>query len=198
MKRKLGRRQLLTGFVALGGMAITAGKAQASLHQPGSDFLHWGNVKEKRLAFRNVHTNERIDARFFGKHGYDDEGLAEINHALRDWRTGDITEVDTDLLNLLVKIRDRLEIAPNQPFDLICGYRSPITNRRLHERRGRHSGVAVHSQHLLGKATDIAMPGVSLNHLRMAAEFDQQGGVGYYPEDDFIHVDTGPVRSWMG
>ncbi|AEI37760.1 MAG: DUF882 domain-containing protein [Zymomonas mobilis subsp. pomaceae] len=198
MKRQLDRRQLLTGFVALGGAAVTAKKAHASLHRPGSDFLHWDNSSEKRLAFRNVHTDERIDARFFGKHGYDERGLAEINHGLRDWRTGDITEVDTDLLNLLVSIRDRLDISPNQPFDLICGYRSPLTNRMLHERRGRHSGVATHSQHLLGKATDIAMPGVPLARLRMAAEFNQQGGVGYYPEDGFIHVDTGPVRSWRG
>jgi uncharacterized protein YcbK (DUF882 family) len=33
-------------------------------------------------------------------------------------------------------------------------------------------------------------------NLHRAALAMQRGGVGYYPESDFVHVDVGPVRTW--
>jgi uncharacterized protein YcbK (DUF882 family) len=176
----LSRRHLLGGALALGGMGMLPKAALAAL-------------PERRLAFRNVHNNERIDARYFGAGGYDREGLAEINHGLRDWRTGDIANMDRALLDLLVDIREKLGVAPRRPFDLISGYRSPRTNAALHSRSG---GVANQSQHLLGRATDIAVPGISLDRVRLAALAQQRGGVGYYPGDGFVHIDTGRVRTW--
>lgn len=176
----LSRRHLLGGALALGGLSLLPQSALAAL-------------PERRLAFRNVHNHERIDARYFGAGGYDSDGLAEINHGLRDWRTGDVAEMDHELLDLLVTIRDRLGVSPRRPFDLISGYRSPRTNARLRE----HSdGVASRSQHLLARATDIALPGVSLDELRRAALSVERGGVGYYPNGGFVHVDTGRVRTW--
>ena len=59
-----------------------------------------------------------------------------------------------------------------------------------------HSGVASHSLHIEGKAIDIRVPGVRLDHLRDAARSLRIGGVGYYPASDFVHVDTGRVRYW--
>lgn len=179
----LSRRTVLGGALALSGSMVIAPGAMASL-------------PERRLAFRNVHTNERIDARYFGALGYDSEGLAEINHGLRDWRTGDVTRIDPKLLDLLVDLRERLGLGWARSFDLISGYRSPRTNNSLREAGGGHSGVASKSQHLLGKATDIAMPGVSLDRVRSAAISLQRGGVGFYPRDGFVHVDTGRVRYW--
>ena len=151
---------------------------------------------EKRLAFRNVHNNERIDARYFGANGFDRQGLAEINRGLRDWRTGEVAQMDKELLDLLVAVRDRLGMAPNRQFDLISGYRSSRTNNALRARGGSHTGVATKSQHMLGKATDIAMPGVSTGRVKLAAMSLRRGGVGWYPRDGFVHVDTGRVRSW--
>lgn len=178
--KMLGRRAMLGGIMSFGAMSLLGTEALASL-------------PERRIAFRNIHTNERIDARYFGATGYDMEGLAEINHGLRDWRTGDIIQMDRGLMDTLVQIRDRLGVSARQPFDLISGYRSPHTNAALHERSG---GVATKSQHMLGKATDIALPGVPLDRLRAAAMAGQRGGVGFYPRDGFVHVDTGRVRSW--
>jgi uncharacterized protein YcbK (DUF882 family) len=40
------------------------------------------------------------------------------------------------------------------------------------------------------------MPGVDTLTLRRAALALRRGGVGYYPNSDFIHVDTGRVRQW--
>ena len=176
----LSRRRLLGGALAMGGLSLMPQRAFAAL-------------PERRLAFRNVHTNERIDARYFGASGYDSQGLAEINHGLRDWRTGDVANIDHGLLDLLVDIREHLSMAPRRPFDLISGYRSPRTNAALHE---RSDAVAGQSQHLLGRATDIAVPGMSLDRVRLAALAQQRGGVGFYPRDGFVHVDTGRVRTW--
>jgi uncharacterized protein YcbK (DUF882 family) len=47
-----------------------------------------------------------------------------------------------------------------------------------------------------GKAMDIRLVGVDTVRLRDAALALGIGGVGYYPDSDFVHIDTGPVRSW--
>lgn len=177
----IGRRQMLGGVLALGGLGLLPKAAFAAL-------------PERRLAFRNVHNSERIDARYFGADGFDAEGLAEINHGLRDWRTGDMAEIDTELLDLLASVRDRLGVSPRRPFDLISGYRSPRTNAALRARGD--GGVASRSQHIHARASDVALPGISLDRLRSAALSANRGGVGYYPRDGFVHIDTGPVRTW--
>jgi len=151
---------------------------------------------EWRLAIRNVHTNETVDAVFARSGQFLAAGLAELNHGLRDWRTGETIGMDRRLLALLVSLRQKLELGGNRKIDLISGYRSPKTNAKLRSAGGKHTGVAHKSQHMLGKATDIVVPGVSLERLRGAALALGGGGVGYYPRDGFVHVDTGRVRHW--
>lgn len=180
---EIGRRRLIGGALALGfGATFAKGGFAAGA--------------ERRIAFRNVHTNDMVDARFFGANGWDAQGLAELNHGLRDWRNGEATVMDPALMLALSRIRDVLGVDPRTKIDLISGYRSPQTNAALRERGGEHTGVASKSQHMLGKATDIHMPGIALDRLHMAALSMQAGGVGYYPKDGFVHVDTGRVRSW--
>ena len=184
LDRNIGRRRLLGGF-AVAGVAASIGASGAFAALP-----------ERRIAFRNVHTNDTVDARFFGASGWDVQGLAELNHGLRDWRNNEQTEMDPQLMLLISRIRDVLDVAPQAKIDLISGYRSPTTNASLRARGGEHTGVASKSQHMLGKATDIHMSGVPLDRLRMAALSMQGGGVGFYPRDGFVHVDTGRVRTW--
>jgi len=57
-------------------------------------------------------------------------------------------------------------------------------------------GVAKGSLHLQGRAIDIRLEDVSSAVLRDAAQELRQGGVGYYRRSDFVHVDTGRVRTW--
>lgn len=151
---------------------------------------------EWRLAIRNVHTNESVDALFARDGSFVPAGLDELNHGLRDWRTGEATVMDRRLLALLVQLRAKLDVPGNRQIDLISGYRSPQTNAMLRAAGGEHTGVASQSQHMLGKATDIMIPGVSLDRLHGAALALGGGGVGYYPRDGFVHVDSGPVRRW--
>ena len=88
----------------------------------------------------------------------------------------------------------RQELGTQQPFEVISGYRSPATNDTLRSTRG--GGVAKHSLHMVGKAIDVRLPGVPLTELRDAALSLRQGGVGFYPSEQFVHLDTGPVRRW--
>jgi len=178
------RRTLVKSMLTVGaGMLVAPGSLLAAM-------------PERRLAFRNVHTNEKIDARYYGASGFDPQGLAEIDHGLRDWRSGQMRTIDRELLDLLVRVRERLGVSPRRPFDLISGYRSPETNAALREAGGATTGVATLSQHMLAKATDVALPGVPLDRLRLAALDVGGGGVGFYPRDGFVHIDTGRVRSW--
>ena len=181
---EFGRRRLLGGALTLGAASMLLPKAALAA------------MPERRIAFRNIHTSENVDARFFGASGWDEQGLAELNHGLRDWRNNESTQMDPALMLLLSQIRDKLGVAPQAKIDLISGYRSPQTNAGLRAKGGAHTGVATKSQHMLGKATDIRMPGVALDQLHMAALSMQGGGVGYYPKDGFVHVDTGRVRRW--
>lgn len=151
---------------------------------------------EWRLAIRNVHTNESVDALFARGGRFVPAGLAELRHGLRDWRTGEAHDIDRNLLGLLVRLRESLGVSGGRKLDLISGFRSPHTNAALRARGGGHTGVATRSQHMLGKATDIAIPGVPLDQVRRAAVALQRGGVGYYPRDGFVHVDTARVRTW--
>jgi len=178
------RRSLIGGVMAAGAALVFPLPAMAA-------------GAEMRLAIRNVHNNESVDAVFARGGSFVADGLAELNHGLRDWRTGKVFPMDRRLLALLVQLREKLEISGSRKIDLISGYRSPQTNASLRSRGGEHTGVASQSQHMLGKATDIMIPGVSLDRLRGAAMALGGGGVGYYPRDGFVHVDTGPVRRWQ-
>lgn len=174
------RRHFLAGGMAAWATAILPRDAAA-------------RVRDRRLAIVNPHNGERYDACYFENGRYRADGLAELNHAMRDWRTGSVHRMDRDLLDLLVGLRDRLDVAPHRHIKLVSGYRCPRTNQAL---RARSRGVAVRSQHMLGKASDIVMPGVALRRVRDAALSLRAGGVGYYPRDGFVHVDTGRVRHW--
>lgn len=177
------RRQVVTG--------VAAGAALLALPLPA-----FAATGELRLAIRNVHNNDSVDAVFARNGRFLPAGLAELNHGLRDWRTGQATAMDPRLLALLVALRKRLDVPGTQKIDLISGYRTPRTNAMLRSAGGSHTGVASNSQHMLGKATDIMIPGVTLERLHGAALSLGGGGVGYYPRDGFVHVDSGPVRHW--
>lgn len=189
VERPLGRRNLIGGGL-IGGALIGGGLLAPFPALAANPTGEW------RLALRNVHTNESVDALFARSGRFLPAGLAELRHGLRDWRTGEAHDIDRNLLGLLVRLRDSLGVPGRQRIDLISGYRSPHTNAALRAKGGFHTGVASKSQHMLGKATDIAIPGIALDRLRNAAMALRGGGVGFYPRDGFVHVDTARVRSW--
>jgi uncharacterized protein YcbK (DUF882 family) len=113
---------------------------------------------------------------------------------MRDFRANAVKPIDPRVYDLLHELGGTLET--DAPFHIISGYRSPHTNALLRERGGASTGVASHSLHMVGQAIDIRVPGVRLEHLRNAAKALKIGGVGFYPDLNFVHVDVGRVRYW--
>lgn len=148
-------------------------------------------IASRSLRFAHLHTGEKLTVEYLRQGRYVPEAMAAVNHLLRDFRTGQVGSIDPALLDLLHRLHAGTE--SRRPFEVISGYRSPVTNAMLHE---RSSGVATHSLHMVGQAVDIRLADVPLPQLRDAAKRLGGGGVGYYAASDFVHVDTGRPRCW--
>ena len=146
----------------------------------------------RRLEFDHTHTGERLSVVFAIGDRYLPEGLRRLNFFLRDHYSGEVGSIDPQLYDLLFQLRK--ELGCEQPFQIISGYRCAQTNARL--RSTGSGGVAKQSLHMQGKAIDLRLAGVPLADLRDAAISQGAGGVGFYPHDQFVHLDTGRVRSW--
>lgn len=171
--------------LAFGGMLLPfAQKALANL----SPSL----PNARSLAFSHTHTGERVALVYAVNDLYVPEAMTVLNHFLRDHYSGEVGQIDPQLFDLLHHLQQ--ELGCNDPFHVISGYRCPATNQTLKATRG--GGVATRSLHMDGKAIDIRLPGVPLADVREAALRLKLGGVGYYPRDQFVHVDTGRVRHW--
>ena len=154
--------------------------------------LETGAAPAYRLHFFHMHTGERLDIVY--RHGdtYDPAAITELNHYLRDHRTGDVRSYDPRVFDLLHDLLAALGRSDAE-IDVICGYRTPWSNEYL---RAHGHGVAQHSLHMQAMAIDIRVHGVSTAELRDAALALHRGGVGYYAASDFVHVDVGRVRRW--
>jgi uncharacterized protein YcbK (DUF882 family) len=146
----------------------------------------------RSLSLVHTHTGERIELVYASAAAYDRAALDALNHFLRDHYSGDVGTIDPALFDQLHRVQ--VALGPSRPFEVISGYRCPATNDRLRSTRG--GGVARHSLHLEGRAIDVRLPGVALAGLRDAARALRAGGVGFYPHERFVHLDTGRVRAW--
>ncbi|GFO56936.1 hypothetical protein GMSM_39430 [Geomonas sp. Red276] len=147
---------------------------------------------EARISLHNLKSDERLTVTYRNEQGiYDSEALKALNWALRCPITNETTQMDLRVIEYLHRLD--LALGGGHEFQVISGYRSPAYN--LHLRSESH-GVAKHSFHMKGKAIDLAIAGIGLDHLRRVARNLSPGGVGYYPKAGFIHMDSGPYRSW--
>ncbi len=173
------------GFLQLGVTALTCMAARPAL-------AALPRVKGvKALAFHNLHTDERLRVTYWQDGKYSPAAHERINHILRDHYSGGVRNMDIRLMDLLYDLQRRL--GNDSPLEIISGYRSPRTNLRL---ASSTSGVASRSYHTRGMAIDIRLPGTPLPRLHTAALAMRRGGVGYYPNSQFVHVDVGPLRKW--
>jgi uncharacterized protein YcbK (DUF882 family) len=172
-------------------LSLSAGVAGGLLVAPSHAIGASSRHGERILRFRHLHTGESLTRTYWAEGVYLDDELADINRLLRDHRTGDIHQIDPQLLDLLHHLQHKT--GSRAPFEVISGYRSPKTNEGL---RKHSNGVAKKSLHMRGMAIDIRIPGVDLARLRKAALALKGGGVGYYPKSNFLHIDTGRVRHW--
>lgn len=147
----------------------------------------------RELSLVNTHTGESLSASYCSKGRYCPDALTQLNHLLRDHRSGERGSMDTSLFDLLYELAHRADREPK--FEVISGFRSSSSNEQL---RAQSSGVARKSLHMQGKAIDVRLVGVKCAKLRDLAMEKALGGVGYYPKSDFVHLDTGRFRFWRG
>ena len=178
----VGRRNFLVGSIGVAGLAGFTPLRRA-----------WATptAEARTLSLYHIHTAETLKVTYREHGDLLPDALAEIKHFLRDFRNEQTHDIDVPLLDQLHDLY--AAFGERGRFEVISGYRSPATNAAL-----RHvtTGVAEHSLHILGKAIDIRLTSAATKDLRTAAIGLKRGGVGYYPESNFVHVDTGPFRTW--
>jgi len=175
-----GRRSLLLFAAAAGANLI---------FRP--DISSAAESSTRIIALHSSWSDENFVGPFFDRGEYLPDALAEINHLFRDRHTNDVRQIDVRLLDLLHTFKRRAGYRGS--FEILCGYRSVVTNRKLCK-KNRHA--AKESRHIVGQAVDLRFYGLTIDEARETALAMKVGGVGYYPRENFIHLDVGPVRSW--
>ena len=149
--------------------------------------------RDRWLSLERGATGEKAQFRYykFGN-GFEKQGYNIACHLLRDVEAGVTFGMNPKLLDTLYLIQGYLRIK-KMPFHIIIqsGYRTPAHNARL-------AKAAKKSQHVLGNAADIRIPGLETDALTRLAKAIGVGGVGFYPHNGFVHVDVGRVREWTG
>jgi uncharacterized protein YcbK (DUF882 family) len=168
----------LTGLLAATVPLLMPGSARAA------------NFSAYRVAFRHQHTGESFSGVYRVGDKYLPEAFERLNYVLRDFRTGEAFPMDPRVMDIIAALQIK---TGGRPLEVLSGYRSPKTNAMLRKVSG---GVARNSFHMYGQAMDIRMASLKTTKLRDAARSLRAGGVGYYKNSDFVHVDTGKIRSW--
>lgn len=194
----LARRTILRASLGLGfALAIpVSALAKASVKEPKILIKSpkiIGKKPSRELSLLNLHTGEKLKAEYVHNGAYVPSALHAVSVLLRDHYNNKVHAIDPHLLDVAFALQHK--VGGSGQFHVVCGYRSPETNAMMHE---ESSGVAQHSLHIEGKAIDIRLPGTRLASVRKGALALKAGGVGYYPGDDFVHVDTGKIRHWVG
>ena len=170
----------LTGLALLGCRIIWPGSAFSS------------SLPEGRIRLYNTHTDEHLTVQYRSRAGrYDRGALKDINYLLRCNHSKTVHRMDIRLVEFINHIEK--VVGRGKEVHIYSGYRSKSYNDILvlHEQ-----GAVTNSFHTKGQAMDFSIPGIRLASVRRAAVKLQQGGVGYYRQQGFIHIDSGPARSW--
>ena len=181
----LSRRSLLGAFAATAVIAAPTYSNAFGLLKGAGDI--------RRIRMYSGRTGESMDTIYWIEGNYIPEALAEINHFMRDWRSGSVKNMDPRNVDIMAAAHRLMDVS--EPYMLLSGYRSPKTNAML---RSRSGGVAKNSLHLVGQAADLRLKSRSVNQMAKAATSCNAGGVGRYSRSDFVHMDCGPVRNWGG
>ncbi len=169
---------LASSFVTI---AATPSFVSSTLSKTGPRF------SSRKLDLYNIHSGEEFQGIYWREGHYDEKALAQLARLLRDRRNNEQHAIDARLFDVLHRLQSTL--GTQDPYQVICGYRSKITNAALHK---KSKGVAKKSLHVQGKAIDLRLERTALKDLCHAACSLKAGGVGYYPKSNFIHVDIRP------
>ena len=147
----------------------------------------------RRVRMYSGRTGESLDTIYWIEGEYIPQVMKEINHFMRDWRSGERIEIDARTVDIMAAAHSLMDVS--EPYMLLSGYRCPATNAML---RSKSGGVARNSLHMKGQAADLRLKSRSVGQMAKAAEACASGGVGRYSRSNFVHMDCGPVRHGGG
>lgn len=185
---RIARRGVLKG-IGLGCAA--AALTTPTVLQAATPTILSGAGDVRSLNLFNSRTGESLRTIFWIEGQYITEACAEANWFLRDWREDVATKIDPKALDILAAVHLKLET--QEPLEILSAYRTKRTNNML---RARSRSVARDSYHVKGMACDITLKSRSTRQVQRAALSLHGGGVGRYSRSGFVHVDSGPERSW--
>lgn len=175
----------------LGAFAATTIAAAPTFSKAASFLRGSGDIR--RVKMYSGRTGERIDTIYWIEGEYIAEAVNEVNYFMRDWRTDGVRQIDVRAMDIMAAAHNLLDV--NEPYMLLSGYRSAKTNAML---RSRSRGVAKNSLHIKGQAADLRLSSRSTGQMARAAAAIRAGGVGRYSNSNFVHMDSGPIRTWGG
>jgi uncharacterized protein YcbK (DUF882 family) len=143
----------------------------------------------RRLKLLNAHTGETFDGPYRDDGGPIAAAMEDLSVFLRDHYSGETIDYDIGVLDFLAGV---MEAVGATQATVLSAYRTRATNEMLARTT---FGVADNSQHIYGRALDIYLP-ARLDVAMETARAMERGGVGWYPDSHFVHLDTGPVRNW--
>lgn len=125
----------------------------------------------------NSRETEEFFLRFDGLMSPEDR--KRVTHLFRCKRTGHELEPDRGLLQILARVADRY---PGHVLELVSAHR--------HNR-----GTSRTSKHYSGHAVDLRVRGINVKQVRAFLwKMDAPIGLGYYREQQFVHVDYRPAE----
>jgi uncharacterized protein YcbK (DUF882 family) len=183
------RRQLVMacGCCALASFTPAANAQRNPAPEDWRDSL----LQDKRELWLVRDDDEMRSVYWTASTGFNRNEYLNLCWFLRDKRAGRVFPIDRHLLDVLCGVQTWLARNGHpSPIHINSGYRSMATNRKI-------EGAARNSQHILGKAADIVVPGVTPVKLAGMAAIFGRGGTGFYVGRDFVHVDSGDERIWI-
>lgn len=184
------RGEMLSRRAALGLIGGAACLAASPVFAAAPAVLR-GAGAYRAISLTSSRLGEQVRTVYWADGSYIPEALEEISFLLRDWRENTAMPYDPSTLDVIAALSRKLDIA--EPIEVVSGYRSKHTNDML---RRTNRGVAKHSYHTRAMAIDIRLKGRSVRQIASAAESIGGGGVGRYTRSQFVHVDSGPLRTW--
>lgn len=181
----VGRR----GFIKGGILAMTA-FISSSLIAPDAVFA-MNSDGAYTTTLKNAHTGDQFSGVYRVGNRYLPEAFERINFVLRDIRADEVFPIDPRAIDIITAVHKYS--GSREPYSIISGYRSPKTNAML---RSESKGVAKHSLHMSGQAIDVRLANIESKNIREIAVKLKAGGVGYYPRQGFVHMDSGAFRTW--
>jgi uncharacterized protein YcbK (DUF882 family) len=146
-------------------------------------------LTERRVVLDCRETGESFDGIYWSGDAYDPAALNQIDWLMRDFHCDAVGKIDPALIDTLHDLQ--MAFGGRRSVTILSGFRTVDTNAEL-----RHKGwpAVSDSQHLVARAADVCIAGVSVARLHRAALRLGRGGVGLY--HNYVHVDSGSRRSW--